>query len=473
MEVPRRVRSARVSAHRGGGRLASPQYEALLAAFGRLGGPPLDLFLLALATLELLAWTAKGAGLLVVIDDLQWIDDASRQVLGFVARRLASEPVALLATTRPGFEDPLSGTGVPVRMLRPLSRAEAERLVLRRHPDLDERRRAWVLGHAEGNPLALTELPLTATDGKPSLPARVPLTARLERSFVARLAGLSVPTQTAAVVAAASDGDNFAEIAAAVALAVPGSDPDALCPAIDAGILKDTLDRSVPGDPLRVRALTEPTAELIDAGEDDLAFRLLLAAAVHVWSAHPGPEARASLAAAAGRLPFPEGDSRLLAIGGFTAPARYGDQIARRVAALHPAELDPVSAELALSVCLVGAGEAVTAVQRAVADRARREGRRAALPRLLTRQAWNAIALADWTAAVPAAAEAVQLAEELRQPPWQAAALCAQAMITGMRGAVRPRRSLLPEGAQPLGPRRLRGGGRAHRTDRRGQENPR
>ena len=108
--------------------------------------------------------------------------NATRQVLGFVARRLASEPVALLATTRPGFEDPLSGSGGPTRMLRPLSRAESERLVLRRHPDLDERCRAWVLGHAEGNPLALTELPLTAGDAGPGPPDRILLTARLNTS---------------------------------------------------------------------------------------------------------------------------------------------------------------------------------------------------------------------------------------------------------------------------------------------------
>src|SRR5262249_19573740 len=99
-------------------------------------------------------------------------------------------------------------------------------------------------------------------------------------------------------------------------------------------LIKDTLQPGVPGHPLRVRALPESAAELIDAGQDDLAFRLLLAAAAHAWSADPGPRARASLAAAAGRLPFPGDDPRQLAIGGFTEPARYGDQIARHVAAL-------------------------------------------------------------------------------------------------------------------------------------------
>jgi DNA-binding NarL/FixJ family response regulator len=87
-----------------------------------------------------------------------------------------------------------------------------------------------------------------------------------------------------------------------------------------------------------------------------------------------------------------------------------------------------------MSAHLVGAGEAIMAVQHAVAGHARRDGKRAALPRLLTRQAWNAIVLADWTAARSAAEEAAGLAEELCQPLWQAAALCGQAMIAGTRG---------------------------------------
>ena len=554
--------------------LASPQHDALLAAFGRLGGPALDVFLIALATLELCTRAAKGAGLLVVVDDLHWLDDASAQVLGFVARRVASEPVVLLAATRPGYDDPLSGAGVPARMLRPLNAAEADRLVRLRHPDLDERRRGEVLGQAQGNPLALEELPLSAAGAEPLAGAGLPLTARLERSLAPCLSGLSPAARSALVVAAASDAGDLAEIAAAVELAVPGADAAALCPAVDAGILvvanaavrfghpllrqaayqsadadsrhrahaalaevlagqperrawhlaaaalvpdetiaaeleraaelaarrgaglasaaawersasltpradrrarrllhaaglslefgrlehaaglaaaaealpltladqarlalvKDTLHPGAAGDPLPVRTLIDLAAELTSAGQPDLAVRLLLAAAARTWAADPGPAARAALAAAVSRLPFPAHDPRRLAIGGYLEPARCGDLIARRVAELRPARLDPVSAELAMSVHLVGAGEAVTAVQRAVADRARQDGKRAALPRLLTRQAWNAIATADWVAAWSAAQEAVDLAEETRQPLWQAAALSGQAMIAGSRG---------------------------------------
>jgi len=562
------------------GMLPAPQRKALLAAFGCIDGPALQVFLIAIATLELLADSATGGGLLVVVDDLHWIDDATAQVLGFVSRRIASEPIALLAATRPGFEDPFTEAGVPAIMLRPLRRGQAEVLVRLRYPDLDERRRGWVLEHAEGNPLALVELPLTATACQPGTEARearevrVSLTARLERSFTARVGGLSGPARSAMVVAAAADSDDFAEITAAVTIAVPGSGADPLRPAVDAGVLavsqakvtfghplmrsaiyqsadadlrrrahaalarvletqperrawhlaaaapvpdeavaaqleraaesaawrgagsasvaaweqaasltpradrraerllraaelalelgrpeqasdlagsveqlsgapsqfarltliREVLNPGVPGDPLRVRALADLASEMADDGQTDLAFRLMLAAAVRVWSADPGPAARDYLIAAMARLPVPADDPRLLSVGGFVDPARYGDLITERIADLRPDQLDPVAAELAMSIHLVGADETTAAVQRAVVDCARREGRLAALPRMATQQTWNAIALADWQAAVPAADEAVRLATETRQPMWQAAAMTGQAMIAGMRG---------------------------------------
>lgn len=173
---------------------------------------------------------------------------------------------------------------------------------------------------------------------------------------------------------------------------------------------------------------------MIDAGQTDLSFRLVLAAAVRVWSADPGPATRDYLSAAMARLPVPPDDPRLLAAGGFVDPARYGDLITRRIAGLRPDQLDAAAGELAMSIHLVGADQTINAVQLAVVDGARREGKLTALPRMATQQTWNAIALADWQVAVPAADEAVRLAIETRQPMWQAAAMTGQAMIAGMRG---------------------------------------
>ncbi|HEY2284427.1 MAG TPA: ATP-binding protein, partial [Streptosporangiaceae bacterium] len=76
--------------------LAPRPREALRAAFGQADGPAPEMFPVAVATLELLAGAAAGAGLLVVGDDLHWMDDATLGVLRFVARRIASVPIALL-----------------------------------------------------------------------------------------------------------------------------------------------------------------------------------------------------------------------------------------------------------------------------------------------------------------------------------------------------------------------------------------
>ncbi|HEY2288245.1 MAG TPA: LuxR family transcriptional regulator [Streptosporangiaceae bacterium] len=99
--------------------LAPRPREALRAAFGQADGPPPEMFPVAVAALELLARAATDNGLLVVADDLHWMDDATLGVLRFVARRIASVPIALLAAIRPGFEDVLVEADLPVLMLRP------------------------------------------------------------------------------------------------------------------------------------------------------------------------------------------------------------------------------------------------------------------------------------------------------------------------------------------------------------------
>jgi len=106
------------------GALPEPQQVALAVALGRAAGDPPDRFLVALATLGLIAAVAEEQPLLCVVDDLQWIDDASARVLGFVARRLLAESVALVFTARePSGEHQL--VGLPELPLRGLDEVDA------------------------------------------------------------------------------------------------------------------------------------------------------------------------------------------------------------------------------------------------------------------------------------------------------------------------------------------------------------
>src|SRR5690242_20061227 len=87
------------------GRLPVPQRDALRTAFGLAPGPPPDRFFVRLAVLSLLSGVAGDHPLICLIDDEQWLDRASAQALGFVARRLAADPVGLVFAARePGAE---------------------------------------------------------------------------------------------------------------------------------------------------------------------------------------------------------------------------------------------------------------------------------------------------------------------------------------------------------------------------------
>ncbi|MEU9331556.1 AAA family ATPase [Streptomyces sp. NPDC048290] len=234
------------------------------AGAGAAGEPP-QFFMIALATLSLLGDAAEQAPVLLVVDDAQWLDAPTLDVLAFVARRLGAEPLGLLAGVREGHPTPLDALTLPEIRPGALSRAAAEALLDAVEPRLDPALRHRVLDAAAGNPLALIELP--AALRRPGAAAgaltsaAIPLTTRLRRAFASRLAELPSATRAALLVAALADEGREAEIlAAGEALTGAGLGPRALDAAVASGLV--TLAQGLVGfsHPLVRSAVLESVA---------------------------------------------------------------------------------------------------------------------------------------------------------------------------------------------------------------------
>jgi DNA-binding CsgD family transcriptional regulator len=187
--------------------LPGPQRDALGTAFGLSAGAAADRFLVGLAVLSLLSEVAEERPLVCVVDDAQWLDRASAQVLGFVARRLLAESVAMVFAVRAPSEDQELGS-LPVMVVGGLSDADARALLDSATPGrLDERVRDRVVAESNGNPLALLELPkgLTAAElaGGFTRPDARPVANLIEQSFLRRVRSLPVETQRLLLAAAA------------------------------------------------------------------------------------------------------------------------------------------------------------------------------------------------------------------------------------------------------------------------------
>jgi DNA-binding CsgD family transcriptional regulator len=207
-------------------RLPVPQREALQTAFGLTSGQRPDRFLVGLAVLTLLSDTAEPQPLICVVDDAQWLDRSSAQVLSFVARRLQAESVLMLFGER-DQDQPTELAGLPALTLRRLADADARELLASSTPGrLDERVRQRIIDEARGNPLALLELPRGVSSaslaGGFAVADSLPLASRVEASFRRRVDQLPEETQRLLLLGAAEPtGDPMLLWQAAAVLGLP------------------------------------------------------------------------------------------------------------------------------------------------------------------------------------------------------------------------------------------------------------
>jgi DNA-binding CsgD family transcriptional regulator len=219
-------------------RLPRPQRDALETTFGLGRGAVPDRFIVGLAVLSLLSEVAEERPVLCVVDDAQWLDQASAQAFAFVARRLLAEPVVMLFAAREPSDEL---TGLPKLVLEGLRGADARELLSSvTSGPVDERVVDQIIAEARGNPLALLELPRALSPGQMAggfgLLGALPLEVRLQESFRKRLEALPQDTGRLLLVAAAEptgDPDLLRRAANRVAV-----DERALEPAESAGLIE-------------------------------------------------------------------------------------------------------------------------------------------------------------------------------------------------------------------------------------------
>jgi hypothetical protein len=330
--------------------LPEPQGEALRVVFGTSSGPRPDRFMVGLATLSLLANVAEKRPLICVVDDEQWLDRASAQVLGFVARRLVAESVGLVFGARVPTSDLAGLPELPVAGLRAAdARALLDAVVT---GSLDGWVRDQLVAEARGNPLALMEWPRMLTTqqwaGSFGLPAAVRLPGGVTEGFQRRLDVLPERTRRLLLIAAADPlGDAGLVWRAAARL---GLDGEAAVPAVEDGLVefgtrvlfRHPVVRSVVYTSAPVgerRKVHGALAEVTDAGRDPDR---------HAWhgahaAAGPNEQVAAELERSAGRAQ---------ARGGLAAAASFLE----RATALTVDAEKRVERALSAASCQVQAG---------------------------------------------------------------------------------------------------------------------
>ncbi|ROS27835.1 LuxR family transcriptional regulator [Cellulomonas sp. PhB150] len=204
--------------------LPSPQADALGAALALRPGAESERFAVGAAVLGLLSRVAEDAPLVLVVDDAHLLDLPTAQALTFAARRLSSDPVAVVLAVREGEQSLVTSVGLPVLAVTGLAADSADALLAGR--GLPPSARSRLLAATGGNPLALLELPDDASLAALPDDAPVPVPASLARAFAVRADALSPAARTALLVAAAAGGDLTTTEPACAHLGVSAADLD-------------------------------------------------------------------------------------------------------------------------------------------------------------------------------------------------------------------------------------------------------
>jgi DNA-binding CsgD family transcriptional regulator len=218
-------------------RLPAPQRAALSAAFGMASGPAPDRFLVGLAALTLISEAAVKQPVLCVVDDAQWLDRVSFEVLGFVARRLQADPVGMIFAVRDGERRASPLDGLAQLTVGPLADGPAlELLTAAARCPVDQRVGSRIVAQAAGNALALVEFGsgVTAAEASGAAPLADPLRfgGSLDEMYRSRVGALPPEAQQLLLVVAADQTGQPDRVWGAAG--VLGIDPElAWLPAMD------------------------------------------------------------------------------------------------------------------------------------------------------------------------------------------------------------------------------------------------
>lgn len=200
-------------------RLAPAQQRVLSRVFESPDGPPPNRLAVSSAALYHLAEAATDRPLMVALDDAQWTDLLSAEVLTFIGRRIAQAPITLLIASRTGSAGFFHPAELPVWEVRPLAPEPAGALLASRYPKLAAVVRQRLLDEAAGNPLALVELPALLSErqssGAEALPLLLPMSHRLKVLFADRVGALPEATRQLLLLAALDTGGDLTTVLAA------------------------------------------------------------------------------------------------------------------------------------------------------------------------------------------------------------------------------------------------------------------